>query len=335
MKISFLTWLFLMIFSCSERRSQEIFIPKLTDFYSKALSRINEKLKKDSRNPNLLEQKIFYCEQLNWPGGCLDALDQYKSNYGITNQLAQQYIAYYSANQRFQSVVDFISEMDEEYHLSKKFRKPLIESLISLGERNKAVLHINQLLKDGMQTEDLAFVSEKYFEMADTLMATYYLGKVSKLDSSHALMLNYGEILLHLGYLRRGIETLETYFSLQPMREELAIELAKLYTEEGLYDYARNKLKPLEKQDTIFFYISDLYRKDFIWDSAIMYLDSILIMDSMNFQAYKNKGIIYEERGWLSTSLSHFEKALIIDSTDTSISNKIIQIQRKIAFLQR
>ncbi|MEM8940325.1 MAG: hypothetical protein AAGC64_13375 [Bacteroidota bacterium] len=335
MKISFLIWLFLMIFSCSERRSQEIFVPKLTDFYSKALSTINEKLKKDSRNPNLLEQKIFYCEQLNWPGGCLNALDQYKSNYGITNQLAQQYIAYYSANQRFQSVVDFISEMDEEYHLSKKFRKPLIESLISLGERNKAVLHINQLLKDGMQTEDLAFVSEKYFEMADTLMATYYLGKVSKLDSSHALMLNYGEILLHLGYLRRGIETLETYFSLQPMREELAIELAKLYTEEGLYDYARNKLKPLEKQDTIFFYISDLYRKDFIWDSAIMYLDSILIMDSMNFQAYKNKGIIYEERGWLSTSLSHFEKALIIDSADTSISNKIIQIQRKIAFLQR
>ncbi|MEM0939914.1 MAG: hypothetical protein AAGI25_09015 [Bacteroidota bacterium] len=231
--------------------------------------------------------------------------------------------------------MDFINEMDEDYPLSKKCRKLLIESLISLGHKNQAVLRINQLLKDDMQTEDLAFVSEKYFEMADTLMATYYLGKLSKLDSTHALMLNYGKILLHLGYLQRGIEALEMYFSSQPIKEELAIELAGLYNEQELYDYARNKLKPLEKQDTILFFLSNLYRKDFIWDSAIMYLDSILIMDSVNFRAYKSKGIIYEERGWLLTSLSHFERALMIDSTDTSLSNKIIQIQRKIAFLQR
>ncbi|MEM7299346.1 MAG: hypothetical protein AAF391_13900 [Bacteroidota bacterium] len=74
----------LIIFSCSNHRKQEIVVPKLhAGFYAGALDQINEQLSSDPSNTNLIEQKLYYCDQLGWPTNCLSALDKYKAKYGM------------------------------------------------------------------------------------------------------------------------------------------------------------------------------------------------------------------------------------------------------------
>ncbi len=94
-------------------------------------------------------------------------------------------------------------------------------------------------------------------------------------------------------------------------------------------------IKPYTADDTLSYFLSDLYAMDFYWDSALMYLDTILLVNGGSIRALKNKGSIYEKRGWLSNALSMFEQAQALDSTDTSIASSISLIRRKIAYLQR
>ena len=87
--------LILVFLSCNSSNENKIVVPKLhAGFYSEALERINDKLKSDPENSRLVDQKLFYCNQLGWPTTCISALDAYKQTHGMTNQLVEQYIAY-------------------------------------------------------------------------------------------------------------------------------------------------------------------------------------------------------------------------------------------------
>ncbi len=337
MRINLLFFLVWAICSCSGGSYKEIVVPELSDdFYLEALSEINKKVRKDSENLNLVQQKIFYCERLGWPEGCVGGLDQYRSLKGMSNQLADQYLAYYLANGQMQSIVDLIARWDEEYNLSKKFRKPLIQGLVEAGDHSQSVQHIRQLLREETPSEELfSFVSQQFLQMEDSLMAAFYLGKLSKIDSTNQLMFQYGKILYTLGYPAKGNRTLDAFYFSQPKDLTLALDLAKFYEDNAARIRARRVIRPFAGQDTLAFYISDLYKRDFLWDSALMYLDTVLTKDQSSIRAWKKKGSIYESRGWLSASLSTFEKAQKLDSSDTSIAARISLIRRKIAYLQR
>lgn len=332
----FLLALFLVGFACSSPQKDRIVVPTLhAGFYNDALDRINDKLESDPDNDRLIDQKLFYCDQLDWPTTCISALDTYKEKHGMTNQLVEQYIVYYTRHKRYQLLLDIIDRWGQEYHLADKYIKTYIESLARLGKRKKAEVELRIFLKNHQSLDDLEFASTQYLRLKDTLMAAYNLRKVYQKNPESDLMWNYGSILVNLGYNDEGLDVLDHYVKEKKDDIDIQLQYARLLEKSNRLVDARKVIKPFTERDTISYLLVEWYKKDQMWDSATYVLNEVIASDSSDRKPIWKLGRMYEDRGWLLTSLPYYEYLLELNSNDTLAQQRIDLIQRKIAYLQR
>ena len=335
MRIVFLFCVLLSVVSCSRSERERIIVPKLhAGFYSDALSQIDLSLKRDPSNTKLLQQKVYYCEQLDWPTNCLSALDQTKATFGMSNQLVEQYIQYYISHDRYDPLVELIEQWNKEYDLINDYHQAYIRGLVVTGHALRARVELRRYLTTNTSLDDFVFAASQYLSVRDTLMATYFLGKVHTVDQTHPLMFDYGKILVTLGYLDKGYQIIDTY-DISITDDMLTLQVASFYATAEEWQKARNSLRPIVDTEPLAYLMADWYKKETLWDSAMMYIDPILDRDSLNQRAWWEKASIYEERGWLSYSLPFYEKARELAPTDSTVIKRIDLIQRKLAYLQR
>lgn len=321
--------------ACYSPKNDKIVVPELhAGFYNDALERINDKLKSNPENSRLVDQKLFYCEQLEWPTTCISALESYRDLHGMTNQLVRQYIAYYRRHERYQLLVEVFDRWDEEYGLKNEFSQLYISSLVQVGYNKRASEELRWYLTDNQSLEDIRFASEQYLLMKDTALAAYNLGKLYKLNPQNELMWPYGNMLNQLGYHDLGFQVIGDYAD---RNNEFSIQFsyARMLENANRRSEARQIIKPFMDRDTIAYLLADWYKKDLLWDSASYVLGDVIAKDSTNRKPIWKAGRLYEERGWLSTSLKYFEYLTQLNPNDTLAQQRMNLIQRKIAYLQR
>lgn len=335
MRESKLILLFFLI-SCTSATKDKIIVPELhAGFYTNALDQINEKLQSDPDNSRLVDQKIFYCEQLGWPTTCISALDKYKQVNGMTNQLVKQYIQYYNRHERYQLLLDVFDKWDEEYGLKAEYTKSYIECLTKTGKRKRAINELRKFLIDNKSGDDFFFASDQYLRLKDTALSALNLSRLYKLEPSNSLMWEYGNILFALGYQDMGFKVLDDFALNNASNEEMQLTYARLLEQADRNSEARMILKPLANQDTVAYLLADWYLKESMWDSAGLVLEQIIEKDSSKRKPIWRAARLYEERGWFSTSMRYYEYLLDLNPTDTLATQRIDLIQRKIAYLQR
>ncbi len=327
---------FSILVACSSSKKDKIIVPKLhAGFYSDALDKLDKEIESDPENNNLIDQKIFYCEQLEWPTTCVAALDAFKGKYGMSKQLIDQYIFYYQKHDQYQSLYDLIDRWDKEFELKDDFKHTYIHCLTQLNQVNQAKIELRRLLSKSQSIEDLSFASRKYLEIKDSLVAAYNLSKLYKKDPQNELMWDYGNILIGIGYYERGFEAIDFYTKQNAGNKDVQLTLAGLFRQSGRRNQSRQTLLPFKSIDTVSYLLSDWYKEDLMWDSAAMVLQNVALYDSLDRTPIWKLGILYEERGWLNRSLQYFESLRTMQPNDTLVLQKIDLIQRKIAYLQR
>lgn len=304
-------------------------------FYSDAMDRINDELKSDPDDERLIDQKLFYCEQLGWPTTCISALDAYKEIHGMTNQLVEQYITYYSQHKRYQLLLETIEKWGSEYNLGENYTELAIDCLTRLGRNAAAKIELKEYLKDHQSQEAIQFASSQYLRIRDTTMAAYNLGKLYRLDPTNSLMWDYGKILHSLGYDKLGFEVMDHFVSSHPDDLETQLVYAKLLNSADKTRQARRVLMPFASRDTIAYLLTEWYKNAQLWDSASYILTNVVASDSLNRKPIWKLGRLYEDRGWLLSSLPYFEHLVEMNPGDTLAQQRIDLIQRKIAYLQR
>lgn len=304
-------------------------------FYSDAMDRINDELKSDPDDERLIDQKLFYCEQLGWPTTCISALDAYKEIHGMTNQLVEQYITYYRQHNRYQLLLETIEKWGSEYNLGENYTELAIDCLTRLGRNAAAKIELKEYLKDHQSQEAIQFASSQYLRIRDTTMAAYNLGKLYRLDPTNSLMWDYGKILHSLGYDKLGFEVMDHFVSSHPDDLETQLVYAKLLNSADKTRQARRVLMPFASRDTIAYLLTEWYRNAQLWDSASYILTNVVVSDSLNRKPIWKLGRLYEDRGWLLSSLPYFEHLVEMNPGDTLAQQRIDLIQRKIAYLQR
>ncbi|SNS77500.1 hypothetical protein SAMN05421640_1186 [Ekhidna lutea] len=328
--------LFAILLSCSPPQKDKIVIPELhAGFYSEALDRINEKLRADPDDQRLIDQKLFYCEQLDWPTTCISALDTYKQAHGMTNQLVKQYIAYYEKHERYQLLLDLYDRWSEEYELFDEFRKSYINSLSRSGKKKRALNELRLYLINHQSNQDIEFASIQYLMLGDTALASYYLGKLFQIDSQNDLIWNYGQLLFQLGYQEKGLSVLSEYADRNNGDFDIQFAFASLLWEANRNRQLRETLKPFTAKDTVSYLVADTYRRDQMWDSAVYVLEKVIAKDSSRRKPIWKLARLYEDRGWLLTSIPYLEYLVDLNPADTLAAQRIDLIQRKIAYLQR
>lgn len=333
---SLLIVLGLTLLACTTSNPDKIVVPELhAGFYSDAMVRINDELKSDPSNNRLVEQKLFYCDQLNWPTTCISALDTYKASHGMTNQLVEQYIAYYERHQRFDLLVELFQQWEHEFDLLDKYFYSYLDALVQSDEHASAKRLLRQYLVKNESVSDLIFACRQYLKMQDTTMAVYNLSKLNRLQPQSELSWDYGLLLVQLGYTELGFRILDQAY---PYGEGIdrQLQYARLLERDDQNVKARELLKPLLVEgDTMSYLLSSWYRKELMWDSAGHVLTNLIAQDTTKSKPLWELGRLYEDRGWLTHSMSYFDRMLKIDPNDSLALKRIELIQRKIAYLQR
>ena len=327
--------LMILIGGCSINQSTEIVSPDFqSDFYQQAFLHVGKQLEESPNNKEVLSKYLFYCEKLEWPISCIAALDHWKKINGMSQELLAKYLNYYSQNRQYEQVVLLINEWEATYPIDE-FRKSLIQGYVLLDERKKAIKEMRTFLANSDGPTANEFVASQYLALTDTLLAIYQMSKVWKQDPSSKMMPTYGKTLVSSGYVERGLSVLDQWQKSQPTNQPLALELATFYESNGFHGLSRSLLKPYAHQKEVAYRLASLCEKDQLLDSAIMYLDTILVESPSEILAITRKAHLLERKGWLSSSLRFYEQAYVLDSSDTVIQDRIQLIQGKIAYLQR
>ncbi len=332
-------WLFLpvlLFLSCSSRKDK-ILVPRLeADFYDQTLERIDAQLQGDEGNMRLVEQKMYYCERLDWPETCIEAIEELKRQKGISSQLLDQYIIYYSKHGEYEKLLAVIDRWAKQFSSDRKYLKAKIEALTYVGRNEEAGILLRNYMANKTSYEDIAFAASQYVSIQDTLFSAYYLYKLYQIDSEHPLIYDhYGHLMVHFGYLDFGFSILEAYALDHPEDFGFHQELSSMYVDWELYEEARYALRNFTTIDTVAYTLSSLFLKQRMWDSAHYYIDVVLDRDSLSQNALSQKAKIYEERGWLSASLDQYNELIYHYPNDSVAKESAAQVRRKIAYLQR
>ncbi|MEP1094281.1 MAG: hypothetical protein ABJG78_04190 [Cyclobacteriaceae bacterium] len=326
----------LLVLSCTPKQDR-IIVPKVgNDFYTQALLRIDDDLQGDVDNIKLVEQKLYYCDLLDWPSTCVSALDELKRQKGMTPQLLEQYVIYFEKHQQYQQLLEVIERWGAEFNLSGKYKRQKVLGLLKTSRRAECAKYLQGYMVGKTSAEDIAFAGECYVELGDTLMATYYLGKLSDADSTSELVLEvYPYMLFELGFEDKAFDLLERKSLLVPGDYAFHSDLATRYERSGLFTNSRDKLKNFTTIDSVVYRVADLYLLEEQWDSAHQYIDLLIDRDSLNRDAWFKKATMYEDRGWLSYSLNYFDHVVYLNPNDTIAVERAALVRRKIAYLQR
>ncbi len=327
----------LLLFSCTPKQDRIIIPAVKSDFYSNALLRIDDDLDGDADNMKLVEQKLYYCELLEWPKTCLAALDETKRQKGMTPQLLDQYVIYYEGHQQWEALLQVIDRWSTQFGIEVSYRKQKIVGLVKTKSVEEALRYLQTYLAGQSENvSNIRFAAANYLELEDTLMASYYLGKLSKFESQNEMVLDvYPYLLFDLGYEKQAFQILETKAEIVPEDYSFHMDLVGRYERAGRTAEARNKLKGFVDQDSVIYRISDLYLRDDLWDSAHHYINVLIERDSLDRDAWFTKAKMYEDRGWLSYSLNYYDHVLYLNPNDSIAMQRTAAVRRKIAYLQR
>jgi tetratricopeptide (TPR) repeat protein len=334
MRHLYLVFIFTLI-SCLPQQDR-IIVPVVNkDFYSQALSRIDADLKSDDSNLKLVQQKLYYCDLLNWPVTCIDALDGVKSQEGMTPVLLEQYISYYKVQKMYPQLLEVIDRWGARFNMEENYRKERILGLVKARRIEEASISLRNYLVNGSH-DNIPFAASCFLEINDTIMASYYLNRLSVEFPNNDLVLNsYPDILFKLGYHQKAFEILERKAKTIPDEFAFHSELSSKYEFINDLASARKSLVNFIDSDSVVYRIADLYLKEEEWDSAHQHIDILIERDSLDRDAWFKKATMYEDRGWLSYSLNYFDHLIYLDPNDSIAHERAELVRRKIAYLQR
>jgi tetratricopeptide (TPR) repeat protein len=118
---------------------------------------------------------------------------------------------------------------------------------------------------------------------------------------------------------------------LQKSLFNLLIEMKKITGADSLLDAMNLNLDPETRQLSF----AKLYYVENVFDSAIVFADSLLSIDQNNTEAMNIKGKSLERINRFNEALDEFERIVLIDSTDIAARKEIDNLNRKIAYLRK
>jgi len=333
---SLVSILFLMS-SCINSLGDRVGVKELPQSaYQNSFEKIVNDLKRNPENVKLVEQKLVFCEELDWPNSCIDALDIKKRSSGMSANLVRQYIEYFIANDNLENVAEFVIRWDDTFGLREEYYSQYIKGLISGNKYSELRKELPIYLNHNNDHDDLLIAANSYLASGDSLMSIYYFTKAFKSEGLPSeFKYTYPDLLLSINRPNRAYNAISSFLEHENYDTTYRLNYASLLYDSLNSSKSRSLLFPLAGKDTIAYIIADYYLNENLWDSAIMVLDTLIAYNPLNKIAHWKRARYYEERGWLSYSLRFFDQVIALDSLDSIAIDRKDLIKRKIAYLQR
>ncbi len=280
----------------------------------------------------LLNQKLFYLEKLDWPPMAINTLEDAKDQMGLTEDLVKKYILYYEKHEQYAPLMELLSTWGKLNDLDAGLMESNIEAHMLLSPREKTMELINEYLYEYDQSDNLAFAADKVLKLGDTLMSIYHYSKLYRQDPMHEdLISNYVPLLLEIGQPSRAKSILSRYAegdSSPQTRLFLSRSLYQIGDRRGAKSILQSQPGPEALEQLTLWYWQEKN-----WDSTMFYVNRLIQIDSSS-QALMMKASVYEERGSLKASLDLLNLLIEKDSSNNLARDMAQDVSRKITYLR-
>lgn len=327
----FIFFLFIII-SCGSIKEHKIEIPNVSnEFYQSALDEVKKKYS-EKPTDRLLRQKLYYYEKLKWPKESIYDLNIFLEKNGLDQNLVKLFLQYYLNNEEYAELSqlldkwEFYNGLDEEL---SQYR--VLSHYKSQGSDGTSGLLMNYIKKFN-SLDSYKFAIDQAIILNDTSLLSIFFPELSKLSPrDRRLITTYCPILFKKGKLEESYDILTRY------RRSGNDYLSDLLLAKILYqfDSMNTAKKILSKYNFVEsnMILSDWYKKEKVYDSAVFYLDQALLIDSARHLLLA-KGDLLGERGWYNSSYRMFNYLIQKDSMDSIAVSKASIVARKIAYLR-
>ncbi len=325
----------IVVISCSRPiESDKIAVPSLDqNYYLQSVTAIEERIRQNPEDLKLIKLQLAYYDQLDWPLDALSALDRAGEVLKFDPLFIDQRIAFYKKHNRKDEFLALLKELEASGELPSKIIRDKIDLLVENEEIEAARNEIELLLKKA-DREDLAYIAIRKIEIGDTVGGIEIIGRldVKFLLNKPDIQILFPALDLY-DYHKLNAEILEAYLT---QRDDLQINrmYARSLRSIGDTSKAKHILSRYSGKDEVMM-LASWYQTERKWDSVHYILSKILLQDPNDIDALKLSGDVDHERGFLSRSLTSYNKVLEIDSTDQYVLDQIDLVSRKIAYLQK
>ncbi len=328
----FIPYIIILLFlSCAPSADQRIELPEVSaDFYWNSLRKV-QKAYEDKPSDQLLRQKLYYYEKLNWPKESIVDLNLFLEKHGLDPKIVRLFLQYYLNNDQYSELIalldkwEFYNGLDEE----------LAQYRVLSNFRAKGLDGTKELILDYVQKfrspDSYEFAIRQSAQIKDTTLMNTYLSELYSTDPSNPLISKY-----YVPFLLAENKVNEAYDILISEKNKLDDNQLKLFARTLYQLDSVNKAKKMlvevgDKEANLL--LSKWYADESKYDSSTLYLDAILVSDSSR-EILLTKADLQLERGWLNSSNQIYESLIKRDSTDSIAIEKAAFVARKIAYLR-
>ena len=311
-------------------------------YYSTVLNALNEKIENAPQNADVYFKKGEVLEKLNNPD---NAIINYKKairldslNPGYYKSLARLFYKQEKLIRAEENALRALQLGDQTADLHQL----LADVYIKKAEFTIALNHLNKAIETAPRNSYYAFRKGKlYLQLGDTVKAKEFL--ISKMHNIAPGAEVYGalaDIYLAEKNYQQAIAYLDSSLELVGQgRKAILVKKAEVFQKSGNVSAAKSLLKEQLKEDSanfaLNFKLAELHFISSGYDSALYYLNNSILLDSKKKEAFLLMGKVYDRKRMYLTAQDQFKNALLIDSGYHQARVAIVDLERKLAYIQR
>jgi hypothetical protein len=316
----------LIALGCESKKEYLIQVPEKTRITSEyILSELEEKAKEEPENEWLLNQQLYFCEQLGWPARCERPLRKAREKFGLSERLIDRFVAFYLAQESYVELGQILQGAVET--------RGRLEALIkvSIHQDSADLTYLNRYLERFNDATAFRIGAESYLHIKDTMNAVAQIRKLKELDVTNKYLSEVYPFLLN-DHAQDAIQIINYQLREDSLNQSMIFDLALAYNEIDRTDTAKMLLKKVGTPES-FTLLHDWYKNEKSIDSALLYLRKV--GDYSQDKALQlSHAELLELKGFITLSLPYFETALALDTTDIELQKRVEIVRRKVAYLR-
>ena len=324
----FLILILLIALSCENKKEYLIQVPEKAKITSESiLSILEEKAKEEPENEWLLNQQLYFCEQLGWPDRCERTLRKAKEKFGLTERLIDRIVAFHLQKGNYKEVAQILQGAIET--------RSRLEALIQVGIHQDSLnlTYLNRYLERNQDARAFLTASKTYLQIKDSVNAKSNIKSLLALDPQNVFLKELYPVLIETKEYLSALQIIENQLAINPSDIHLSYDQANVYHYLGETDTAMYLLKNVKSSDA-YLTLHNWYKEINNYDSALAYLKKVDDY-SNDAKLLLSHAELLEAKGFLTLSLPYFESSLAIDSTNLELQNRVDIVRRKVAYLRK
>ena len=218
-----------------------------------------------------------------------------------------------------------------------------LKSLIytKLGKFTEAIDYINKAILLNRSDFKSYFTKGRiYLNLKDTVSAIKYLKLgLNKYQKNYTILYEVSDLYEKTKQYDQAEQLILEAMLYAPYEEKLKLKYAEILIGQNKMPKAKSTLRMAFLSNNsnikIGLKLSDIYIQDKKYDSAILMSDQVLMVDSTNLFALRNKAYSFGKKGYYNSSIINYEMILSQDSLFENAKEELDKVLANRAYLQK